>query len=207
MDEVINNPSDFISNRKLAPENLHIVDIEEELVDSQEFYNITQSFVSDNHCETFLLRFRYAYADRSNGLLKVQPDGQVCVNGEVCDKNTWFKVIHSFEDSSYRIICIEGENQNKVLYMDRNYLKTREYIHGHDDYSKETQFDFVRKANNSWEISARTTGHILKFDKETGMYLPQPTNDQVDCPALFCDPDIGPKFKVYIPKWIKVTTV
>ncbi|XP_060078015.1 uncharacterized protein LOC132557537 [Ylistrum balloti] len=208
MDCEIDFPADFILQHKLDPENLHILDVTQVPVDTWELLNYAaKPSVSDNHYESQVLRFRYAYAERRNGLLKIQHDGQVCVNGEVCDKDTFFKVIHDFSDNYYQIIGITDQNQNKVLYMDGINLKTREYKHGYDDNSLDTRFVFELIGNNSWKIMAKETGHVIEFDLETGMYLPKKADDQKASPPIFCNPDVGPRLQAYVPVQMKITTV
>lgn len=206
MTEEIDDPADFILHHKLAPQNLIIVDVEEEPVNSREELDfISQPCVSDHHCDINMIRFRYTYINRQNGLLRIQPDGKVCVDGDVCGKDTWFQVIHSFKDNTYRIISIQDVAQ-KVLYMDGDNLKTRDYKPMTDIDSRDTMFNFMVMGNNCWEIVAISTGHVLRFDLETGEYLPEEKRDQVS-PPIFCNPDIGPGFQMYSPKSIKVTTV
>ncbi|XP_021355317.1 uncharacterized protein LOC110451554 [Mizuhopecten yessoensis] len=203
---VIDNPGDYLLEHNLAEEKLQIVDIEEVPVDSQDVWNkVTRSCVPDDHFENHYLRFRYTYAERPNGLLMIQQDGQVSVNGGLCQEDTLFKVMQNFSENSYQIIAIHGKNQNKILYMDGLNLKTREFKHGFDDNRPDTQFDFDVKGDNSWKIKSKETGHVLQFDTETGLYLPP--GDQVDSPPLFCNPDIGPRFTAFIPTQMKVTTV
>ncbi|XP_069122170.1 uncharacterized protein [Argopecten irradians] len=121
------------------------------------------------------------------------------------EQGAWFQVIHSFKDNTYRIISIQDVAQ-KVLYMDGDNLKTRDYKPMTDINSRDTMFNFMVMGNNCWEIVAIPTGHVLRFDLETGEYLPEEKRDQVS-PPIFCNPDIGPGFQMYSPKSIKVTTV
>lgn len=206
----IDNPGDFIFQYQLNNSSLHIVDIEEVEVNTKELWEAaTSECVSDHHESSQTLRFRYTYVDRQNGLLAIQDDGQVCVNGGLLDKETFFKVTHDEYNSCYQIICIKGRNQNKILYMDGVNLKTREYQHGKDEESTDTQFHFDVMGENCWEIRSKLTGKLLQFDTSTGAYVPPSSEDKVDSadPPVFCDADVGPRFQVFIPRKMKVTTV